>query len=58
MGKLNADTKYRYIRLMIFNILEFCVNLLDEHDGYQMLQQIQESLQQSASNRLHASQQF
>lgn len=40
VGKLNADTKYRYIRLMIFNILEFCVNLLDENDGFQMLQQI------------------
>ena len=40
VGKLNnsnPDTKYRYIRLMIFNIVEFCVNLLDENDGWQML---------------------
>jgi hypothetical protein len=29
---------------MIFNILEFCVNMLDESDGWQMVQQIQDSL--------------
>lgn len=38
VGKLNPESKYRYIRLMIYNILEFCVNLLDENDGYSMLQ--------------------
>lgn len=38
VGKLNSESKYRYIRLMIYNILEFCVNLLDENDGYSMLQ--------------------
>lgn len=37
VGKLNPESKYRYIRLMIYNILEFCVNLLDENDGYSML---------------------
>lgn len=38
VGKLNPEAKYRYIRLMIFNVMEFCVNLLDENDGCQMLQ--------------------
>lgn len=38
VGKLNPESKYRYIRLMIYNILEYCVNLLDENDGYSMLQ--------------------
>ena len=38
VGKLTPESKYRYIRLMIYNILEFCVNLLDENDGYSMLQ--------------------
>jgi hypothetical protein len=40
VGKLNPEAKGRYIRLMIFNVMEFCVNLLDENDGWQMLQQI------------------
>jgi hypothetical protein len=57
VDKLSVDAKGRYIRTMIYNILEFCVNLLDEGDGYQMLQQIQESLQQSLSNRLNADKQ-
>jgi hypothetical protein len=39
---------------MIFNIVEHCVNLLDEDGGFQMIQQISESLQQSASSRLSA----
>jgi|LakMenEpi03Aug12_release.lakeMendotaPanAssembly.Ray.scaffolds.fasta_scaffold5033556_1 hypothetical protein len=34
VDKLNAETKYRYIRLMIFNILDHCVNLLNETDGF------------------------
>lgn len=29
---------------MIFNIVEHCVNLLDEAEGFQMIQQISESL--------------
>lgn len=37
VGKLNAEAKQRYIRLMIFNIIDFCANLLDEGDGWQML---------------------
>lgn len=59
VGKLNGDKKFihRYIHVTIFNIVEHCVNLLDEDAGFQMIQQISESLQQSASSRLSANHQ-
>lgn len=46
MGKLK-DKKFihRYIQPMIYNIIEFCLGLLENESAFQMLQALSEGLQ-------------